>query len=190
MSIQINTEYFRNCCYVVPKDQFRKNLQYVYIYDDNNKRFYVATDCFALIEFNEEIIGNKLPDDGILLKKPNISDLKKIKNSHFELTLATNLKYGEEKEILTQQNKLKITIYNFRFPNYKGIMPSESNAINYKYDENIFDIIDPKYIKIFIEKLGIKKENILKIPENHNKTGIFYQSEHIRVIAMEFVNQK
>jgi hypothetical protein len=196
MDIRLNTEYFYKSCLFTVKDELRPSSDGVYIYDLDGKRFYVASNGYGVIEFNEPINGDPLPIESITFKKPSMQSLRPRKNTDYvnliaptnkdDLTALLRYKssyteYGKTVALQRGEKIIPTTTITTAYPNYRAIFPTKT----LEYDEKqIEKIMDP--IKVLItQKLGILLKDLIYcgntvIENQETQIRVRFQSENMR----------
>lgn len=135
-------EGIKKVSYAASLSDIKPEISSVYIYNQNNNLYFVATDSFRLSEFSV-FIDNLLEDKGLIVPIKNIIELFRILNL-----------IDEEIELLIDNNQLGIKSDDFYFV---------SRVINGVYPD--YQQIIPKE---FISSIVLNKEELINTLKLHN----------------------
>jgi len=119
----------------ISQDDTKYNLCGLYIHSEDNKINFVSTDGHRLSRFRTENINNTKIDNGIIIPRKGLIEIKKV----IEQTESINI-YIENKYILIDDNiiNLYVRLIDGEFPNYKKVIP-EKNGIQIKLNKTVLN---------------------------------------------------
>lgn len=153
------------------KSDIKPLFNKVYVYEEGEDKFAVATDSFRLVDW-------KIEDE--FLKEYIVPGYYNSKN-WIEMCRAYNKK---NKDLITFANSIKSnTVINEKFdetfPDYKKLIPTETVDFNGTLSVN------KDYFYDFVDLMYIDKFNALNFNEiKQNDKMLFYESKDIRIILM------
>jgi hypothetical protein len=146
-------------------------LTKVYVYEENDRKFAVATDAFRLVEWEIE---------NDFLKKnitPGFYTASKWKN----MCKAYNKKNKDIRSFIEARDENILINKNFveDFPNYKQIIPTDTKELIGNFSVNMEYFID--FIKM-MPQLKFKELNFNKIKQNDKM--LYYEDYELKIILM------
>lgn len=127
----------------------------VYIYKQNNKLFFVATDSFRLAEYKVNLNNDQISFNQIIIPFKNITEIIRVfEDSDYDLNIYTD---ENQLTIYTSDFYLTSRIIDGVYPDYRQIMPKQfKTQINIKKEDLIQTL---KLNSIFLNKLNQIKIN-------------------------------
>ncbi len=165
---EINYEMFHAVSTAMSKDEALYYLMGVYVHDVGNTRRYVATDGhILLICVDENPMGEKLPEKGIIIGG---------KFPKYKSNIAYNMiRILDDKTVVFGDDNSSFAGYvvDGEYPDYSRVLPQETNKAK------CYVVVNPMYLKKITDFVGVGK---IPFVNDEHSPAVFTNDNRIGVI--------